>query len=81
MLFALGYIAGLVTSVFLAVVATFFKAPITKWTFPVVNAVSLAGPRPEGFIYEPPSEADEARERHIEENRKKGIDTPISELQ
>lgn len=38
-------------------------------------------PRGRGSIYIPPSDVETVREKIIEENSAKGIDTPISQLQ
>ena len=38
------------------------------------------GPKPKGFIIEPESESDEARNEIVNENRKRGRDTRADEL-
>jgi len=43
--------------------------------------IEAKGPKPKGFIIEAESDADEARNEIIAENRRKGRDTSISELQ
>lgn len=35
---------------------------------------------PKGFVIQPTTEADEAREQVLERNRKLGIDTPLEDL-
>lgn len=80
MWFALGYIAGVATCAFVAVVLTLLRKPLVQMTAPIVKAIELAGPREKGFVVEPDSEADIARQEHIRKNNEKGVDTPISEL-
>jgi len=79
--FILGLIAGLVVATLIVVTITFFKSPILHTARTVGTAISNAGPRPKGMVYMPPDEADEAREEIIEENKKKGLNTTIDELQ
>ena len=81
MLFALGFIVGLVVATFVAVVLTYFKRPIVSTITMAEAQLINAGPRPRGAIYMPRDEADVARDRIVAENRAKGKDTHISELQ
>ena len=81
LLFALGFIAGLVVAVLVVVTLTFLRRVIEKRITVVQKAIENKGPRPKGIIVEPTSEADEAREEIINKNNQMGKDTPISELQ
>ena len=79
--FTLGYFVGILNAVLIAVILTYFRRVIEHKISIIEKQIDIKGPRPEGFIIEPSSEAEESRERIIAENRKKGLDTPISELQ
>ena len=81
MLFALGFIAGVVVATFVAAVLAYFRKPIISMLATAETALGNAGPRPRGAIYMPRDEADAVRDRVVSENRAKGKDTPISELQ
>ena len=80
MLFALGYMAGLVTATLIVLTLVFFRSQVERRIKIVERVVEAAGPKPKGFIYEPPSEADEFREDVIAKNQKAGKDTRIEEL-
>lgn len=80
MLFALGYLAGLVTATLIVLTLVFFRSSVERRIKIVERVVEAAGPKPKGFIYEPPSEADEFRQDVIEKNQKEGKDTRIEEL-
>lgn len=80
MLFALGYVAGVGTCAFIATILAYFRRPLIQALGQAETTLSNAGPRPRGFIYEPESEAETARKRHIAKNAAQGKDTPISEL-
>lgn len=81
MLFALGYIAGLVTATLIVATIVFLRAPVERRIQQVQTAVQLAGPRPKGYIFEPEDEAAEVRREHVQRNAERGRDTPIGELQ
>lgn len=81
MQFLLGYVAGLATAVLIVVAIAYFKRPIERFVDATAKELHNAGPRPRGAIYMPRDEADEVRDRVVAENRAKGKDTPISELQ
>lgn len=81
MLFALGYLAGLATAILIVLVLVFFRVQVERRVKIIERVVEAAGPKPKGFIYEPPSEADEAREEIIARNQREGKDTRMSELQ
>lgn len=80
MLFALGFIAGVVVCVFIAAVIILIQKPLYQITVPLIKKLEVAGPRARGFISEPISDADEVRAARIAENAEQGKDTPISEL-
>lgn len=81
MIFALGYIAGLLTAILVIVVLVYLRHPIEKTLKVVEKHIELAGPRPRGFVIEPPDEAEEVRQSVIAKNRAQGRDTKLSELQ
>jgi hypothetical protein len=80
MRFILGFIAGVASMTFVLLVLTFFRRTIERRVEIIERIVECAGPKPKGFILEPQSEIDEARQAIIEKNSKLGKDTPISEL-
>ena len=80
MLFALGYIAGLVTAALVIATVTYLRVPLERRLDAATKAIMLSGPRPQGFIIEPEDEATEIRRDHIRRNAEQGKDTPISEL-
>lgn len=80
MLFALGFLAGVATCAFIATVLAYFRRPIIQMLGTVETKLANAGPRPKGFIYEPPSDAALAREEIVRANAEQGKDTPIAEL-
>ncbi len=89
MIFALGYIAGVVTCTFIFAVIVAVKGEryvdrasnvireAAKRDYPVVGKLPLV---PRGFVETPPDDDEIARQEIIEENRAKGRDTHISEL-
>ncbi len=81
MLFALGYIAGLVTSVLVVATLAYFRRVIEHKTEIIEKQIDIVGPRPRGYIVEPDDEADEIRRHVIELNRRQGRDTRLEELQ
>lgn len=78
--FILGFILGVVQSVMVVVILIYFRRTIEHTVGIMQKQIEIVGPRPKGFIVEPPSEADEARANIIAKNRAMGRDTPISEL-
>ena len=76
-----GFIAGLLIAILVIVALLFFRHPIEKNIRIAETKIKLAGPRPKGYIFEPPEEAEEARTSIIEENRSKGLDTHVSDLE
>lgn len=80
MLFALGYLCGLVTAALLVAALAYFKHPIDKIMHPMITTIENAGPRPRGFIFEAEDDAAIIREEIVAKNTEQGRDTPISEL-
>ena len=81
MIFALGFITGLLISILIVATLTYFRRVLETKVTTIERLVESKGPKPKGFIYEPPSEADDIRAQIIAKNKKEGKDTPISELQ
>jgi len=81
MIFVLGIIVGLLIAVVVALTTLFFRHPIHKVTTIIEKNVGTMGPRPKGFIIDPPTDAEESRSNIIAKNRKEGRDTPIEDLQ
>jgi len=81
MIFLLGLVAGVSLSILVLVALLFFRVPIERATNIVEKQMRSVGPRPKGFIIEPLSESEESRQRIIAENRRKGRDTKLEELQ
>lgn len=78
--FALGFIAGVASCVFIAVVLVLLRRPITQAVDPIIQRIENAGPRARGFVVEPEDESEIVRREHIKRNAEQGRDTPISEL-
>ena len=78
--FFLGMLSGIALSTLSVATLAYFRSEVERRVTVVEKMLYNAGPRPKGFIVEPDSEADEAREQIIEKNRKSGRDTKISEL-
>ena len=76
----IGIILGLLIAILTVATLTFFRRVIEHKVTIIEKQVDAVGPKPKGFIYEPPDDADEARAQIIAENRRKGRDTRISEL-
>lgn len=81
MIFTFGIIVGLLIAILVIVTVLYFKK-IVEHKFEIMGKqIAVKGPRPKGFIFEPADEATEAREEIIAENKRKGIDTKLSDLQ
>lgn len=80
MLFALGYLCGLVTAALVVAALAYFKSPIEQVMRTAQKTLENAGPRPKGYLFEPEDEADIARQEIVAANAVRGRDTPISEL-
>ena len=81
MLFLLGLIAGLALATFVATVLILIRKPLYQATLPIVKVLENAGPREKGGIYIPRDDAEVARDNIVAENRERGLDTKIEELQ
>lgn len=79
--YAIGYLAGLITATFVALVLSFFKKPLIVMGSQMMKNIEAVGPRGRGFLFEPESDEEVARQDHIAANKEAGKDTPISELQ
>ena len=76
-----GFIAGLALSATIVAILTYWRRPIEEKVKEIEEKIEAAhNPPPEAFIYDPESEANQAREQIIEANRKKGLDTRLSDL-
>ncbi len=80
MFFIFGYITGLLTAILIVATLAYFRRIIERVTETALKQVDLHGPRPKGYIFEAPSEAEQAREKILDYNKAKGKDTPINEL-
>lgn len=78
--YALGIMTGLLLSLVVISLLTFFRRIIEHKITMIEKYVDQVSPSPKGFIVEPDSEADVLRAQIIEENRKLGKDTPIQDL-
>ena len=78
--FALGFIAGVATCVFVASVLAYFRRPIISALSVAETKISNAGPRPRGAVFFPVDESEVARQEIIRKNAEQGKDTTISEL-
>ena len=75
-----GIIIGLCISILVFVVLCFFKKSIIKKVEKTQTFIEQKSPDMSGAIFPPIDEAEEARAEHIENNKKQGKDTPLSEL-
>lgn len=80
MQFFLGVLTGVGICTFIAVLFSFFRKPLTRALDVAEKQIELHGPRPQGFIFMPPDEDEEARQAKIRENSEKGRPTKLSEL-
>jgi len=80
MILTLGIIIGILLSILNVCVLIYFRTSIEYRTKIIETRIHQAGPRPKGYVFEPDSEIDEARDEIIAKNRKKGRDTNINEL-
>lgn len=79
-MFALGFIAGLLSAVLVVATLTYFRRIVEKRIEVIQAAVDNKAPRPRGFLIEG-DEAEEARQEIVERNRRRGRDTRLEELQ
>jgi len=80
LLFFIGLITGFLIAVLVVATLTYFRRVIEYKTVVIEKMIENAGPRPRGFIIDPDSEAEEARARIIEENKRQGRDTKLEDL-
>lgn len=84
MVFALGYLAGLMTALIVFVVIAFFKQPVENTVERLYREIQQnakqVGIGQRGYLFEPEDDDEIARQEIIAENTAKGRDTPISEL-
>lgn len=76
----LGFGAGVSVATLIVATLMFLHRRIEPSITVIESAIRNAGPRPQGFIVEPPDPAEEVRENIITRNRRKGLDTHIDEL-
>lgn len=85
MLFALGYIAGLVTAFLILFCINLFANPIVEAKKQIDMQMNTIKRNLElsqtGFVYTPPDDEELARQAIIEKNQEEGRDTPIKDLQ
>lgn len=79
-LILLGIIIGLLIAILVLLTLTYFKSVVENKIAVVQKTIENAGPRPQGFIFEPYDDARESREEIIERNRAQGKDTYVEEL-
>lgn len=80
LLFFIGLITGFLIAVLIVATLTYFRRVIEHKTVVIEKMIENAGPRPKGFIIEPESDAEEARAKIIEENKRQGRDTKLEDL-
>lgn len=78
--FAAGLIAGLLIATIIFAILAFFRAGIEKRVKIVETVLGASGPKPKGAIFLPEDESEIARQEYINQNKKQGKDTPLSEL-
>ena len=78
--FILGFLAGMTFSILVVLTIVFLKHKVERITTVIEKQVSSKGPRPKGFIVEPESDGQRARQAIIDHNQRMGRSTPISDL-
>ena len=79
--FIFGIILGFVIAILIVATLTFFRRTIEHRVNIIEKQIESVGPKPKGFIIDPPDEIDDMRNEIIEKNKQEGRDTPISDLQ
>lgn len=79
--FLFGIVVGLVLAILVIITLTFFRSRIEQNVRVFETQIANAGPRPKGFIVEPDSESEIARQQIVEENVRQGRETRLSDLQ
>lgn len=77
MIFILGVIIGILLSVLEMIVVLYFRRQMGT----IISSVEKKITSAKGFIVEPKSDSEYARESIIRRNKSLGIDTKLSELQ
>lgn len=85
---AIGILIGIAISALIVATIAYFRTPIAhalqRLPASITSTTTTVGATTtnatKGFIIEPESEADEARAEIIERNNKRGIDTPLTDL-
>lgn len=80
-MFALGVITGLLIAILIVTTLGYFKKTIQKHTQIIEQKLESKGPQPRGFIVDPDDESTETRNKILEKNKKRGLDTPLTDLQ
>lgn len=81
MIFLLGFLCGFIIAFLIVVILIYFRRQIEYGAGIIENKINTISPKRKGFIVMPQDEAEEARANIIEENKKQGRDTPISDLE
>ena len=79
-MFISGIIVGILLAVLIIVTLIFFRTSVEHIVKTSIRMVDKKSPRETGAIFIPEDEADIARQKHINENNKRGIDTPLKDL-
>ena len=80
MLIYLGIILGLLIAILIVATLTYFRRVIEHKVEITGKQIEAKGPKPKGFIIEAESDADEARNEIIKNNKRLGRDTPLQDL-
>ena len=80
-MFFAGFITGFLIFGSIWAIILYYRHPIVQKIEEIEKKITLAGPRPKGFIFEPESEADEVRNNIIIKNKSQGKETKLSDLQ
>lgn len=78
--YIIGLIVGLITATLIVVTLAYFRRVIEHKVSIIEKQLENAGPKPQGFLIEPESEADQARAKIIAKNNAQGKPTKLSEL-
>lgn len=81
MIFALGYLTGLLTAILAFILIAYHRPKIEKALETVERKVEeVAKERPKGGVYFPPDPVLRWQRQRIKENQAKGLETPLSEI-
>lgn len=81
LIFLFGFVIGVLIALLVVVTLIFFRRVIEQKTTIIEKKIENAGPHPKGYVFEPQSLADEARQKIIDRNKAQGRDTPVSDLE